>query len=359
MNIAIGISGGVDSAVAALLLKEEGHNLTGVLMTIRGENDYPEAGESSSCGKGCYTADITANIRDAQSVCDFLGIPLHIIDCSEYFSKYVMEYFRREYLAGRTPNPCIACNENIKFGILPALLEDAGVDFAKFATGHYCRIEYNSDMKRYLLKKGTNPLKDQSYFLYRLNQKQLEKACFPLGEMTKENVRKIAEEAGLPVTFKAESQDFYSGSYGDLISTEESVGDIVDINGKVLGRHRGIWNYTIGQRKGLGIAHTAPLYVVKIDPEKNEVVLAEREHLAAKGVTADNVNLIYETLPERLEAKIRSASAGAPCDVVSSSEESFSIQFHKEQYAVTPGQSVVLYDGDYVVGGGIIRDKQI
>ena len=272
MNIVVGMSGGVDSAVATLFLKEKRHNLSGAIMTIWDESANPGL---IAKGNACYGPDEGEEINEARKVCDFLGIPLHVVDCSKQYSKIVLKYFRDEYRCGRTPNPCVMCNQNMKFGILPSLLSKRGVEFDKFATGHYCRVEYSDKRGRHLLKKGVNKKKDQSYFLYRLTQEQLAKACFPLGEMTKEEVRSIAEKAGLPVKYKAESQDFYSGEYGDLISADDAPGSIVDVDGKVLGRHKGIWNHTIGQRKGLGIAHTHPLYVIKIDSEKNEIVLGE------------------------------------------------------------------------------------
>ena len=353
MNIAVGMSGGVDSAVAAMLLKEQGHNVTGTIMTIWDGSVDPK---SVPKGNACYGPDEEEDIHDAQAVCDFLGIPLHVIDCSRQYSEIVLKYFRDEYCVGRTPNPCVMCNQNMKFGILPSLLAQSGVKFDKFATGHYCQVEYSEERQRFLLKKGINPKKDQSYFLYRLTQNQLKKACFPLGKMTKEEVRELAEKAGLPVKFKAESQDFYSGDYGDLISAEDAPGNVVDLDGNILGQHRGIWNYTIGQRKGLGIAHCSPLYVVEINAEKNEVVLGEKDALKSKGLKAKNINIIYDEIPETAEAKIRSAAPTVPCVINSHSDDEFSISFVDQQLAVTPGQSAVLYDGDYVIGGGIISE---
>lgn len=353
MNIAVGMSGGVDSAVAAMLLKEQGHNVFGTIMTIWDGSVDPE---SVPKGNACYGPDEEEDIRDAQEVCDFLGIPLHVIDCSKQYSEIVLKYFRDEYCVGRTPNPCVMCNQNMKFGILPSLLADSGVDFDKFATGHYCQVEYSDERERYLLKKGINPKKDQSYFLYRLTQNQLKKACFPLGGMTKEEVRVLAEKGGIPVKYKEESQDFYSGDYGDLISSEEAPGNIVDLDGNVLGQHKGIWNYTIGQRKGLGISHCNPLYVIEINPEKNEVVLGEKDSLKSQGLKAKNINIIYDKIPETAEAKIRSASPTVPCAITSHSNEEFTVNFFDQQLAVTPGQSVVIYDGEYVIGGGVISE---
>jgi tRNA-specific 2-thiouridylase len=352
MDIAVGMSGGVDSAVAAYLLKKEGHNLTGAIMTIW--DNSAELPQHIPSGNACYGSDKKKDIEDAAEVCDFLGIPLEIIDCSEEFTKTVLDYFRNEYCEGRTPNPCIMCNQNIKFGVLPLLLAQKGIKFDKFATGHYCRVEYDNNRKRYLLKKGVNARKDQSYFLYRLTQEQLKKAYFPLGAMEKEEVRIIAEKAGLPVKYKEESQDFYNGSYGDLISSEDAPGNILDLDGNILGTHKGIWNYTVGQRKGLGISHTTPLYVIRINAEKNEVILGEKDSLKSKTLTAENINIIYDKVPKKAEAKIRSASSPTPCEITEISSDKFSISFYDDQLAVTPGQSVVIYDNDYVIGGGII-----
>ena len=353
MNIAVGMSGGVDSAVAAYLLKKEGHNLVGTMMTIWDESVEIAASEIPA-GNACYRPDKEKDISDAQEVCDFLNIPLHVIDCSKQYTEIVLKYFRDEYKDGRTPNPCVMCNQNMKFGILPSLLAQNGIEFDKFATGHYCRVEYSEQQKRYLLKKGINEKKDQSYFLYRLTQNQLKKAYFPLGEMQKEDVRIIAEKAGLPVKYKEESQDFYSGDYGDLISSEDAPGNFVDLDGNIIGQHKGIWHYTIGQRKGLGISHCNPLYVIEINPEKNEVILGEKDSLKSKTLTAKDITLIYDKIPETATAKIRSASPAVPCQITESSNDSFSISFYDEQLAITPGQSVVIYDGDYVIGGGVI-----
>lgn len=353
MKIAVGMSGGVDSAVAAMLLKEQGHDVSGAIMTIWDGAVDPEIVPK---GNACYGPDEEDDIRDAKSVCDFLDIPLHVIDCSKQYSEIVLKYFRDEYCQGRTPNPCVMCNQNMKFGILPSLLAKSGVEFEKFATGHYCQVEFNKQRNRYLLKQGINPKKDQSYFLYRLTQNQLKKVCFPLGDMTKEQVREIAEKAGLPVKYKEESQDFYSGDYGDLISDKDAPGNIVDIDGNVLGQHKGIWNYTIGQRKGLGISHCQPLYVIEINADKNEVVLGEKNSLKSNGLKAKNINIIYDEIPSEATAKIRSASPAVPCEIKEYSEEEFTVSFLNPQLAVTPGQSIVLYDNDYVIGGGIITE---
>jgi tRNA-specific 2-thiouridylase len=259
-----------------------------------------------------------------------------------------------EYRTGRTPNPCVLCNQSIKFGILPSLLAESGITFDRYATGHYARIEYDETSGRYLLKKALDPQKDQSYFLYRLTQEQLSKALFPLGEYEKNKVRQIALDAKLPVHDKEESQDFYSGDYTELLDTKVSEGNIVNTEGKILGKHKGIWNYTVGQRKGLGIFHKNPVYVISINKDKNEIVIGEKEHLFSKGLTANNITMIVKEIPQKAQAKIRSNSKEVPC-TISCKKDELKVIFDEPQSAVTPGQSVVLYSDDIVLGGGIIE----
>jgi tRNA-uridine 2-sulfurtransferase len=245
MQIAIGLSGGVDSAVSAFLLKQAGHEIVGATMKI-----WDGRSLHSKEGSACYGPEEEEDIRDASELCKLLGIPYHVIDCSRQYNEIVLRYFEEEYRAGRTPNPCVRCNEKIKFSLLPLLLEESGVFFNFFATGHYARVDFDRTLARYSLKKGTDERKDQSYFLYRLSQKQLSKVLFPLGGYTKEKVRAVAREAGLPMHDKQESQDFCAGDYTDLLSIKSEAGAFVDSSGKILGRHTGICNFTIGQRKG-------------------------------------------------------------------------------------------------------------
>jgi len=353
MNVAVGVSGGVDSSVAALLLKRAGHDVVGTMMSVWDESlRLPEG--AAPKGNACFGRD-DDEIEAAENVCEALGVPFRVVDCSAEYSRVVLEYFKDEYLAGRTPNPCVVCNQRMKFGLLPAALEASGVEFDKFATGHYCRVDRAPD-GAYLLRKGVDPKKDQSYFLHRLSQEQLSRVMFPLGGMTKGEVRKIAEDAGLPVPLNSESQDFYSGDYADLIPEEPREGTFVDADGNVLGRHQGYWNYTVGQRRGLGVSHTSPLYVVSIDPERNEVLLGEADALEARGLRAADASFIIPP-PRRegLEAKIRSASRPVRCSISAMDADSFEIAFEEPVSAVAPGQSCVLYDGDAVVGGGVIE----
>jgi len=350
MKIAVGLSGGVDSAVAALLLKEAGHDVIGTTMKI-----WDGRKTAHAKGNACYGPDEQEDIRDAFNVCKALEIPYYVIDCSKQYNEIVLRYFDEEYKSGRTPNPCIACNEKIKFGMLPLMLEQSGVAFERFATGHYANMDFDRVIARYLLKKGKDPKKDQSYFLYRLSQTQLAKVIFPLGEYIKEQIRAKAREANLPVHDKKESQDFYSGDYTELLSVKNGDGLIVDTKGNILGKHNGIWNFTIGQRKGLGVAGGIPLYVVAVRPNQNEVVLGEKELLLASGLRASDVNIIAGTMPKRASVKTRSSSDAVPCTVGFDGIE-LEILFDEPHFAVTPGQSAVVYDGDIVVGGGIIKE---
>lgn len=352
MKIAVGISGGVDSAVAAYLLKNQGHDVVGAIMKIWDKS----ATANSSKGNACYGPDEEHDIADAQRVCDFIGIPLYVIDCSQQYKQIVLTNFKQEYHAGRTPNPCVLCNQNIKFGVLPSLLADSGVAFERFATGHYARVEWNESTRSRALKKAKDETKDQTYFLYRLTMNQISKALFPIGDYTKKEVREIARSTGLPVHDKGDSQDFYCGDYTELLDMSgNNAGNIVDIHGRTLGTHSGICNYTVGQRKGLGLSHPQPLYVVAIDAEKNEIIVGEKMDCFSIGCIAGHINTLLDHLPSRGTAKIRSNSKENPCSF-SLVNDTLHVIFDTPQSAITPGQSVVLYDHDTVCGGGIIED---
>jgi tRNA-uridine 2-sulfurtransferase len=350
MKIAVGLSGGVDSAVAAFLLKQAGHDIIGATMKIWDGRNLPE-----HKGNSCYGPGEEEDVREASELCRILGVPFHAIDCSQQYNDIVLRYFEEEYRRGRTPNPCIKCNEKVKFDLLPLLLEKSGFFFNYFATGHYARIDFDRVQARYLLKKGLDSHKDQSYFLYRLSQKQLSKVVFPLGGYLKEKVRDIARQAGLPMHDKQESQDFCSGDYTELLSMDSQVGNVVDNSGKIIGKHNGIWNFTIGQRKGTGVAGGVPLYVVAINAEKNEIVLGQRDLLFARGLRATELNLIDGKMPGRAMVKTRSASEAVPCSIGYDGIE-LDITFDEPQLAITPGQSAVVYQNDIVVGGGIIAE---
>jgi tRNA-uridine 2-sulfurtransferase len=348
MKIAVGLSGGVDSAVSAFLLKQEGNEVIGTIMKI-----WDGRQTTASKGNSCYGPDENEDIEEVENLCEVLGIPLYVIDCSRQYNEIVLKYFDEEYRGGRTPNPCVMCNQSIKFGFLPEFLKNSGVKYDRFATGHYARVMYDDKTRRYLLKKGLDDRKDQSYFLYRLNQRQLSTVIFPLGEYHKTDVRKIASDAGLPVHDKKESQDFYSGDYAELLTVKNSEGLIIDTDGTILGKHHGTWNYTIGQRKGLGICSDRPLYVVAIDAPKNQIIVGDKTGLMSIGLRASNINIIVSHLPRTAQAKTRSTSKEAPC-TISLKDNELTVVFNEPQEAITPGQSVVLYNGDIVLGGGTI-----
>jgi tRNA-specific 2-thiouridylase len=347
------MSGGVDSSVAALLLSRQGHEVTGITMRIwRGD-----AAATLPKGNACYGPEEAGDIRHTEALCKQIGIPYRVIDCAAEYERIVLEYFKKEYRSGRTPNPCIRCNQEIKFGVLPELAARAGIAFEMFATGHYARIVYNGATKRFGLAKGVDAKKDQSYFLYRLSQDQLSKTLFPLGSMKKEEVRAVARAAGLDVHDKEESQDFYSGHYSDIIGGGNCPGDIVDLSGQALGKHRGIWNYTVGQRKGLGIAWSEPLYVLAIDVAQNRVIVGTEKETGRSGFTVTDCSWIaFEALAGQadVQVKIRSTTAGSPAVVTPLGGNSVAVTFTEPHGGITPGQSAVFYDGDAVLGGGII-----
>jgi len=347
------MSGGVDSSTAAALLKEQGYQVSGVTMKIWDGEISLEEGTRH----GCYGPGEEGDIEDAQRVAQILGIPLHILDLTHEYKTEVLNYFCQEFLAGSTPNPCLVCNRNVKFDALIRKAQDSGVEFDNFATGHYARVEYNEDKQRYILKKARDLAKDQSYFISLLSQDQLACSLFPLGDYTKEEVRKIASDFGLGVNNKPESQDFVAGGYSSLIATTEP-GLILDKNGNILGEHRGIPFYTIGQRKGLGISAKEPLYVIDIDPEKNAIIVSKKEDLFKDELLASRLNWIaIEALkqPTKVKAKIRNLHPGAEATITPLGEDTVHLKFKEPQMAITPGQAVVFYQGDMVLGAGTIE----
>jgi tRNA-specific 2-thiouridylase len=353
MKIIVGLSGGVDSSVAAALLKKQGHDVTGVTMKIY---SGPSSSSTGAVG-GCYGPDEEHDIRDAAAVAEKLAIPYHTFDLQAEYQAIVLNYFKNEYLSGRTPNPCVRCNARLKFGLLLQKVIESKIRFDAFATGHYARVGYDSASKRYLLKKAVYLKKDQSYFLCMLSQEQLACVMFPLGDLAKDQVRCIAALQELAVHDKPESQDFCSGDYRQIFKLDSPEGDFIDENGKTRGRHKGITNYTIGQRKGLGIAAGEPLYVTRIDAVANTITLGKSDALARKSLQALDFNWIALPAPQaplRACARIRYLHTEAPATVTPEEENRYRIEFDEPQRAITPGQAVVLYDGDTVLGGGTI-----
>lgn len=339
------MSGGVDSSAAALLLKEAGYDVTGVTMCL----GIREGGDRTRC------CGLDA-IDDAKRVCDQLQIPHFVFDFAGEMKERVINKFAAEYLRGRTPNPCIDCNRYLKFGTL--LGKARGIGFDYLATGHYARIEKQGD--NWHLLRPKDRIKDQTYFLYPIKADDLSSILFPLGELNKEEVRTLAKKSGLHVAQKAESQDICfvtQGSYGQFFQERNVLsvtGDIVDKSGRVLGKHKGIIYYTIGQR-GLGISAKTPLYVVEIDAAENKIVAGEKKDLYSTGLIAGDVNLLADALPVEVEAKIRYRKKPAHCTVQKDGDK-IKIYFQEAQESITPGQAVVLYAGDRVLGGGVIEE---
>ncbi len=354
-KIVVGMSGGVDSSVAAYLLLEQGYDVIGVTMEIWQEEDALSQEESGGCC-GLFAAE------DARRVASLLGIPHYVMNFRREFKEKVIDYFSSEYLSGRTPNPCIACNRFLKWGSLLDKAIAIGAD--GIATGHYARVG-RLPGGRYAVRKSVTAEKDQTYALYSLTQEQLSRTHFPIGDYKKDEVRAIAGRIGLPVAEKKDSMEICfvpDGDYAGFIDREcagrvPPPGSFVTKDGEVLGRHRGITHYTIGQRRGLGIAAGRRVFVTEIRPETNEVVLGGDEDTYSRSLCAGGVSWMARAgVPDgtRLVAKIRYSDPGAWCSVTRAGEGMIRCDFDKPVRAVTPGQAVVLYDGEYVAGGGTI-----
>ncbi|MBP3546032.1 MAG: tRNA 2-thiouridine(34) synthase MnmA [Alphaproteobacteria bacterium] len=353
MKILVGLSGGVDSAATAYLLKQAGHDVIGATMSIWDKNTNFRGNESAD---GCFSPHIEQDIESARKICNILDIPYYVFDCAEEYKKTVLHNFKTEYMSGRTPNPCVLCNSTIKFDALPNTARAKGLEFEKFATGHYARLELNNN-GRYQIMKGLDPKKDQSYFLYRLSQEQLSRILLPIGGYSKSEVRDFARLAGLDVADKADSQDFYSGNINDILQNEPKEGNFVDKNGKILGKHSGFWQFTIGQRRGMGVSAERPLYVIGINKDKNEVILGFDEDTLQSSLVCNNLSwMAIEGInsPKKVMSRIRSSQIPTPATITPLENDEVSVEFDTPQKAIAPGQSVVFYDEDIVLGGGFI-----
>ncbi|MBQ9610136.1 MAG: tRNA 2-thiouridine(34) synthase MnmA [Lachnospiraceae bacterium] len=350
----IAMSGGVDSSVAAYLMVQNGYECTGATMKLYSNDDI-----AIPKGHTCCSLD---DVEDARYIASLLDIPYYVMNFSDQFKEKVMDKFVNCYENGITPNPCIDCNRYLKFEYLYNRAKELGIDFV--VTGHYAIIEYNEDTHRYLLKKSPNIAKDQSYVLYSLTQEQLAHTQFPLGAMKKEDVRHLAEENGFINAKKHDSQDICFVPDGDYISFIEKYteklypkGNFIDKNGNILGEHKGIIRYTIGQRKGLGLSFTEPMYVMNINPYDNTVMLGTNNELFTTELIADDMNWIsieHPNEPIKVNAKVRYRHKEAPATVTPLADGKIKVVFDEPQRAITKGQAVVLYDGDIVVGGGTI-----
>ena len=357
-RILVAMSGGVDSSLTAVILKKQGYDVIGVTMRIW-STDKPEL-LSQRYNTCCSPSDVD----DARKIAEQYDFPYYLMDCEVDFEKEVIDYFCNEYANGRTPNPCILCNSQIKLGTLLIKAKAMGAEYV--ATGHYARVIYDNKLDRFLLKKSQDQNKDQTYYLFNLTQEQLSHFITPLGEYTKSEVRKMAKEFGLKVADKPESQEicFVSDNkYENFLRNRLDKrffkeGNIINTKGKILGRHKGIPFYTIGQRKGFGISHPTPLYVIKIDREKNQIVVGEDNETYSSSLIADEINLISIpelTNPMRARVKIRYRSPEAQAIIEPLSNNRVRIIFDEPQRAITPGQAVVFYDGEIVIGGGWIK----
>jgi len=360
------MSGGVDSSAAAAILKEQGHELVGFTMQLWNQRRGLSVDENGDAlPSRCCSLD---DVYDARRVAEELGFPFYVLNLEREFERDVVQPFVASYLKGETPIPCVSCNSRLKFASLDRLAASLGCE--KVATGHYARVEYDSATNRYRLLRGLNRQKDQSYFLWELSQDQLSRALFPLGEMSKPAVREVARQSQLAIAEKQESQEIcfvpdgdYAGFIDRYLEAENiseqipELGELVDAEGRVVGAHTGIHRYTVGQRRGIGIAAERPLYVISIDAAKNQVTVGSPEELLGRDLTAAGVNWIALNTPsesERAEVRVRYRHEPAPATITPVGGERTRVTFDEPQRAITPGQATVFYRGDEVVGGGWI-----
>ena len=366
-TIAVAMSGGVDSSTVAAMLRADGHQVVGLTMQLwnqrrlAGHEGMPEAVQ----GRCCSIEDV----YDARRVAETLGIPYYVVNHEDRFERDVVRPFVEEYLSGRTPIPCSLCNNHLKFDQLHIVAQQIGVE--SVATGHYARVEFDAGRNRWLLKRASDSSKDQTYFLFGLTQEQLSHTLFPLGEMTKPQVRELARKHGLALAEKPDSQeicfvpggdykkflDAYLAEKGESLSLPETAGELVTTEGQVVGEHSGIHNFTVGQRKGLGVATGSPLYVIQIKGDARQVVVGQEDALYSRTLRARKINLISVAElrePMRVSVKIRHKHQPAPAMIEMSGADEILVTFDEPQRAITPGQAAVFYDGDIVVGGGWI-----